>query len=435
MSAETLPQLIALPAKIVRQPPVRIDTLLTKDEFLLLAQHMTNGNPQSHFLTVWRDDEGKANHTKAKPNNQLDKHASWSWDTIIDKAKRKTGLGFYPKNQENKSTFGALDFDAHSGSDELAKARSIRAFSLLLEYRDHYLILSASGRGYHVFIFARDPKPVAEWVHLLKDTCETIDAPIQDGVCEIFPNERTEKQVVGKAIRMPGTFNPTTDDIELIMAETIRALVDHLEKRSPKSHSVHTKTLSLVNCTEIKKQITSFYTVGGFLTPSTGKLIEGVILKHPINARSTRNGVLVRLAGECFHKFGWQLSERVIREHFERNKGNTTTPLGEHMREFSAAWQSFREKAARSLSQSERRIFEVLNTEPQREGFLIIRSFWALAKSDDFKVGLYSLADRLSLSISGARYVIAKLVELGAITQTAPARVNIESARYRWDCD
>ena len=117
-------------------------------------------------------------------------------------------MGLYPKNQDNQSTWGALDFDAHSGDDELAMSHSIRAFSLLLEYRDRYLLLSASGRGYHLFIFAREPRPVAEWVGLLQDTCEAIGAPIQDGVCEIFPNERTEKQVVGRGIRVPGSLNP-----------------------------------------------------------------------------------------------------------------------------------------------------------------------------------------------------------------------------------
>ncbi|HEU5313240.1 MAG TPA: hypothetical protein VFU08_05390 [Candidatus Udaeobacter sp.] len=107
-------------------------------------------------------------------------------------------MGLYPKNKANESTWGALDFDAHEhGQDELAKNRAICAFTLMLEYRDRYLILSASGRGYHVFILANEPRPVAEWTHLLNDTCESIDAPIQDGVCEIF-------LMIGQQIRMWG---------------------------------------------------------------------------------------------------------------------------------------------------------------------------------------------------------------------------------------
>src|SRR5205823_1552316 len=159
----------------------------------------------------------------------------------------------YPKNQDNQSTWGAIDFDAHEhGQDELAKKRSIRAFSLLLEYRDRYLILSASGRGYHVFIFAREPRPVAEWTHLLKDTCESVGVPIQDGVCEIFPNERTEKQEVGRAIRVPGSLNPSTDEVELILADTIRPLLDHLAlaKKSSKTPLLKVRRIYLPNLSE-----------------------------------------------------------------------------------------------------------------------------------------------------------------------------------------
>ena len=141
-----------LPAKIMRQPPVRIDTLLTKEEFLALIAHMANGNPRSHFLTIYRDDDGEARFARAKGHKNLHAQASWTYDSVAGRAKSNSSMGLYPKNPKNESTWGALDFDAHDGNDEVAKDRSIRAFSLLLEYRDRYLLLSASGRGYHVFI-------------------------------------------------------------------------------------------------------------------------------------------------------------------------------------------------------------------------------------------------------------------------------------------
>ncbi len=55
-----------LPAKVVRQAPVSIDTLLTKAQFVLLVNHMMNNNPVSHFLTVWRDPDGNARFSKAR---------------------------------------------------------------------------------------------------------------------------------------------------------------------------------------------------------------------------------------------------------------------------------------------------------------------------------------------------------------------------------
>jgi hypothetical protein len=140
----------------------------------------------------------------------------------------------------------------------------------------------------------------------------------------------------------------------------------------------------------------------------------------------------VKLVGELFHKFGRHLSDWIVRQHYDLYRKNITTPLKEHLREFAAAWDSFLSKAIKSLSTSESRIFDQLNTEPQREGFMLMRSFANLVKGSDFPIGQWSLADRLSITQPGAGCVIAKLTELGAIEKTADARVNRKSARYRW---
>jgi hypothetical protein len=427
--------LVTLPPKIFRDSPSSMDTLFTKEEFLALTEHMGNGNPLSHFLVIWRDDDGNARYAKAKPHKRADVQARWTWDTIVGRAKRKTSMGLYPKNQANQSTWAALDFDAHSGGDDVAREWAIKALSLLREYQDRYVLLSASGRGYHVFIFSLEPRPIAEWANVLKDTCEGIDAPILDGVCELFPNERAERQEVGRAIRVPGSFNPSTGNVELILAQTIRPLIDQLSAQSVKNNPnpplYQLKPFHLRNLTEIREADYSSSYTKPFFSVSTGKVIQDILAKHPIKAKSTRNGVLMTVIGGLFHKFGRQLSERIVREHYDAYKNNVTTPLKEHMGQFRDAWYDFLGKTITSLSRSERRIFEQLNTEAQREAFLLIRSFSKLATSD-FPVGLFSLADRLSITPAGGTCVINKLVELGAIEKTADAQINRKSARYRW---
>jgi hypothetical protein len=231
-SAESTVTEPLLPAKVVRQAPVRIDTLVTKAQFVLLIKHMMNGNPISHFLTVWRDQDGNARFAKAKPHRDAETHARWTYDTITGSAKHKSSMGLYPKNRDNETTWAALDFDVHDHTQrDVAEGWAVRAFTLLLEYRDRYLILSASGRGYHVFIIAHEPRPITEWVRMLKNTAETVGAPIQDGVCEMFPGEKTANQEVGRAIRVPGSLNPATGEVEKIMADTIQPLPDRLERR------------------------------------------------------------------------------------------------------------------------------------------------------------------------------------------------------------
>jgi hypothetical protein len=423
-----------LPAKVTRQPPVTIDTLLTKDEFVRLVAHMANDNPISHFLVAWTDDDGKPRYSKADPHRRVTVHAGWTYDTITGKAKRKTSMGLYPKNKANESTWGALDFDAHEHSqNELAKNRAIRAFTLVLEYRDRYLILSASGRGYHVFILANEPRPVAEWTNLLKDTCESIDVPTQDGVCEMFPNEGTANQEVGRAIRVPGSFNPSTGEIGLILADTIRPLLDQLQ-RQEKARSTATLTSNSLAPRQLvrEKEVNnySYQHKRGFASLSTQRLIDEVVAKYPITKKGTRHGILVKLIGELSHRFGFSLSEQIVAQHYELYRNNVTTSSDDHMREFRKAWMSFRREKIKQMTDSERIKFDKLKTEPQREAFLLCRSFADL--NEEFPVPQMSLADRVGVTQQAAGGVIGKLISVSAIEKAAYAKTNRKSAYYVW---
>src|SRR5690349_18805279 len=68
----------------------KADVVWSEDDFLALCEHMLNGNPLSHFLNVWLDVAGHARFAKASIRRRADKHASWSWNTINEKAKCKT---------------------------------------------------------------------------------------------------------------------------------------------------------------------------------------------------------------------------------------------------------------------------------------------------------------------------------------------------------
>jgi hypothetical protein len=423
-----------LPAKVVRQAPVRIDTLVTKTQFVLLIKHMMNGNPISHFLAVWRDQDGNARFAKAKPHRDAETHARWTYDTITGNAKRKTSMGLYVKNKGNESTWAAIDFDAHDHTQrDVAECRAIRAFTLLLEYRDRYLILSASGRGYHVFILADEPRPVTEWVRVLRDTVETVGAPIQDGVCEMFPNEKTAEQEVGRAIRVPGSLNPATGEVEKIMAGTIQPLLERLAKEEAARHNAtRERTWLGPGKLSLVKEANSYsYKQGhGFFAGSTQRLIEEVLAKYPMVKKGTRNGILAKLVGELFRKFGFVLSERIVRQHYRVYDGNMRTKLADHLCEFRQAWKSFRKKELARLSPSERERFDKLQTEAQREAFFLCRSFAKL--NSEFPLSQASLADRLSVTRQGAGCVIARLIEVGVIKKTAEAKPHSRSACYRW---
>jgi hypothetical protein len=426
-----------LPARVIRQAPVSIDALLTKVQFVSLVRHMLNGNPLSHFLTVWRDQDGNPRFAKAKPHRDAETHARWTYDTITGNAKHKTSMGLYAKNEDNESTWAALDFDAHDHTQrDVAEGRAIRAFTLLLEYCDRYLILSASGRGYHVFILAHEPRPVIEWVRVLKDAVDSVGAPIQDGVCEMFPSEKTAEQEVGRAIRVPGSLNPATGEVEKIMADTIQPLLERLARQeTARNNATRERTLLTPGKRSLVKEANSYFREQKqnqlrFFSASTERLIEQVLAKYPITKKGTRNGILAKLVGELFRKFGHAVSEQIVKQHYSAHASNIRTDLAEHLREFKQVWESFRKKELARLSHSERERFDKLQTDQQREAFFLCRAFAKF--KNEFPLSQASLADRLSITRQGAGYVIERLIEVGAIKKTAEARPHSRSACYRW---
>jgi hypothetical protein len=217
------------------------------------------------------------------------------------------------------------------------------------------------------------------------------------------------------------------------LADTIRPLLNHLERqeRALKNATLTSKSISpreLVRDKEVNNY--SYQHKGGFASFSTQRLIDEVLAKYPITKKGTRHGVLVKLIGELSHKFGLQLSERIVEKHYELSRDNVTTGRDDHMREFRNAWKSFRKEKIKQMTDSERTKFDKLKTEPQREAFLLCRSFAEL--NEEFPVPQVSLADRIGVTQQAAGGVIEKLISIRAIEKTAYAKTNRKSAYYKW---
>jgi len=287
-----------------------------------------------------------------------------------------------------------------------------------------------------VFILAHEPRPVTEWVRVLKDTADSVGAPIQDGVCEMFPNEKTTEQEVGQAIRVPGSLNPATGEVETIMADTIQPLLERLAgEETARNNATSERSLLIPGKLSLVKEANSYFREqeqgrARFFSASTHRLIEQVLAKYPITQKGTRNGILTKLVGELFRKFGYALSEQIVRQHYCAHDSNVRTGLAEHLREFRQAWESFRKKELARLSHSECERFDKLQTDQQREAFFLCRAFAKF--KNEFPLSQASLADRLSITRQGAGYVIARLIKVDVIKKTADARPHSKSAYYRW---
>jgi hypothetical protein len=412
----------------------RADVIWSEGDFKALCEHMLNENPLSHFLNVWIDATRQARFTKAPLSHRADRRANWAWGTITGKAKSQTGIDFYPSNPEGQSRWAALDFDAHNGEHEQARKWSLEAFSLLLQNPQLHLILCTSGNGFHLFIITRELQPFSAWIVLLKQLCELIGAPIADGCCEIFPNERAESQPVGKAIRAPGTWNPKTNTFSLIEAETVKPLLELLPRRWSSGVGKLHRALPGNNAEVSLHKSTDNH----FLTQwalSTKPEVEKILTRYPIAQKGTRHGVLVQLVGHVANKFGRETAQRIVEEHFRRNQKNIRSTLDEHRQEFAAAWDGMHNKLVAELSETAKQAFDRLNIEHQREGFLIVRAFAGYAEhkgEHDFQISRASLADRLNMTPPGAGKVILKLCKDNVIAPTRPCVVHKESARYLW---
>ena len=281
----------------------RADIIWSEGDFLALCEHMLNDNPPEHFLSVWIDKESKEPQFK-KPSfrYRADKRARWAWATVTGKATVQTAIGFYPSNTDKKSRWAAIDFDAHNGEFDQARKWSLEAFQLLLRQPQLYLILCASGNGYHLFIYTRELHPIGRWIPLLKQVCEWIGAPIADGTCEIFPNERAELQPCGRAIRAPGVWNPKNNTFSLIEAETLGPLLEMLPRTWSSGVGKVTNALPRDSSALSLHVSTGNYSFTHW-SSSTRPVVEKILARYPIAQKGTRHAVLVQLVGHLAKKF------------------------------------------------------------------------------------------------------------------------------------
>ena len=161
--------------------------------------------------------------------------------------------------------------------------------------------------------------------------------------------------------------------------------------------------------------------------------------RYRIARKGTRHDVLVQLVGHLINKFGRETAQRIVEEHFCRNRENIGSTLDEHLFEFAVALDGMHELVVKSFSPAEQRAFNSLGTGPrnkhQREAFLIVHAFAGYAKhkgEHDFQISRASLADRLNMTPPGARKVILKLCKDNVIAPSRPCVVHRESARYLW---
>jgi hypothetical protein len=400
----------------------KADLLFTPPQYFAICAHMLNENPANFFLMPYRDKEGQPKYAKAFKAN-VTKRVPWTWDTITGRARSPASIAFYPTNAEGKTRWGGMDFDAHDGNHARARELALKAFQVLYRESQLFVALTTSAgdpqnSGWHLFVFSREFYPREEWIRLFKQVAAVIGALIEDGVCEIFPNE---SRGLPKPLRAPGTWNPKTGDCGLILHETLTQCVTALLSGEDKESS-------------------ALYLLGeprgkGHASSPSRELFRRErrewATKFAITSPSTRHAQLLKLVGTAFFQVSPEIARESAQLQYREASPAPVATLQEHLQEFDKAWSGMHGEWKAKLSPAEREKFEHLTTEGERDAFRILRN-WSHTDSPDFYASCESLSHRLGISVGGASKLRRKFCKIGILWQTAPYVPNKFCARFKW---
>jgi hypothetical protein len=401
----------------------KADEAFTCADWTFLCNHLHNENGSRRYVMGFSKYRIK-HYLKAK-RHPVDRAISWAWSTICGRAKSKLTFVPYSSNENKQSRWGSCDFDAHDSNFERARNYAFRAFQVLLNEPDLVIILEGSGSGgWHVWAISCEFRPIRDWVKLLKTVAAKIGAPLQAGVCEIFPPDSTPSEY-GKGMRAPGSWNPGTDTFSQIYWHNCDPLLTWLAEQKQKSRTYFPE----------KKKQKAFST-----SPSQE---SGLYLmwsrqwsaQFAIVLESTRNDLLGRLVGTIFYQVGHEMAKKLVMAQFAEKKVQTNASQEGHLNQFEDYWRRAEANWLAQLTESERTAFDKLTTANERDAFRIIRSFQRKAFLDsqtDFAIARDNLAERLGITGKGAAWLRDKLVSNLVIKQTVPYKPNKAAARYRW---
>jgi hypothetical protein len=385
---------------------------------------MMNENPSNFFLMPYQDKNGRAKFAKAY-NGKAEDRIHWAWDTITGKAKFPGSIGFYPTNAQHQSRWAAMDFDIHDHDRMRAREFALKAFAILYRQPCFFVALTTTAgdpqhSGWHLFVFTREFFPCEDWTRLLRQLADQIGAPVESGVCEIFPDEW---RGIGRGIRAPGTWNPKNGECGLILHETVsKILTPCIGSVTPKESNAF---LDARCNTKEEDQI----------TPSSSALFRGEHCKWAIEvaitAPSTRHQKLLKLVGAAFPQAGREVARRNAEVQYNEAVPTPAATLQEHLTEFQQMWAGMDRKWKTKLSPAERKKFDCLSGENDRDAFRILRN-WSQTDSYDFKVHCESLANRLRVTLKTAANIRRRFCCFGIIRKSAEYVPHKLAARYRW---
>ena len=401
--------------------PKRAYEAFTEQEFVQLGLHLNNGNSKN-FVSGYRAPDGVGLYRANKIRTDAST-IKWAYDSTREQCRRPITVAVYSTNREGMSRWGALDFDSHGGDvqQELRAGTWARKCWQALLNQAPCVIFEHSGRGWHTWLVWKDFKSIS-WIYgILEKAAVDVGCTLGEGDCEILPPRSPEG--LGKAMRLPGTYNPNTGRCSEIIDENVR------ESEVLGKVYVNFGKAPEGELTNRKRSISSE------LTPYR-QWAEKWSKQFAITSRSTRNHKLVELTGTIYHQVGLEMAELLVGLQFDERQITTSADRHEHMVQFKSAWNGLNKKFEASLHPQERAFYLTLTRQGQRDKFRIIVSFARYAKeqgSDCFPISIESVAHRVGETIKGVSKFRDLLVGSGLLTQVESYRPGLKCGSYKWN--
>lgn len=439
------------------EPQSKDETLLKRygeTNLLQLWILLMNGNALYDYVMGFVDKEKKI-YARAKTlpiANALRRAMA----TILGTAAkgRDMVVAAYARNQDGQTCWGAFDFDY--GADGGAEARGFAAAALqeVMKGEDRYIILEETHNGLHLFIIKKRPFACESWTEFLADIASRIGAPLKRGVCEIFPPLPTSMTNVGYALRLPGTWNPSSGTVGTILFENIEPIISGLEENPPEalssSFSKRDKCfLSREDTTDVedknKASSEREENNGGKIAKKESREKKQAdyeqkwAQRHPINRPRQRNECLKSLVSNIYYVVSRETGRQIAERQFLQKTVETEADVATHLKDFDEMWDSMEKHAwLPSLNPIEARKLEELTTAAERDAFRIIGGFAQFAKKSnqtDFFIVRDDLGCRLGLSGPGAGKLVERFITLKIVQRSQDYIPKVAAARYRWRLD
>lgn len=430
-TVEPKPRLVGSRSDRPSHPPPMVLTSLparpahevwTREQWCRLSYHLHNSNGDFDYILGWFGLNSKAGGRpepiyRKSGRVPVSKAIPWAWSSLCGKGKKKVAVVFYAQNEQGRSRWAGVDFDAHSSDSEEAKEQAATAqrqafalFRAVLNVPGCYVILEASGRGWHVWLLSKDFRPCDHWTGLLAAKLQECDIAVED--CELFPPADTIANRFGKGMRAPGCWSPARQEPSLILWENVSPILRETEH----SLSLKDKKISLS------------------LSLSLYVRLVPLLDEFVITRVGSRHNLLLKLTGHLFHQVGRDMAERFAVEQYARKKCRTDADKAGHLKEFGECWTGLHQEWLRSLTPTETVTFDKLVTDWERDAFRIIKSYARKAVTDgqaDFMIVRDDLAARIGMTGAGAGLLVQRFCEAGILQRTAEYVPHKTAARYR----